>query len=174
MGWTECSHKTFLDHTVGRDAKGRMVWVCSVCGKQSLWGPKWSYWGSIECRHCQTAAIEVVCCSDKCREKRGIRKPPPEPGEATAAKRKKRKPAPEQTSVDVLVKLKRALRGACPNCGEQDALLFGSETGVTHCGCYHEGDPARVKVHVSTDPDLPGLRAERAINLFLHNAGVSR
>ena len=39
----------------------------------------------------------------------------------------------------------------CPNCTKEAAGLYTSETGVTHCGCYYEGDPAAVDWHVSTD-----------------------
>ncbi len=39
----------------------------------------------------------------------------------------------------------------CPNCHEEAAGLFTSDTGVTHCGCYYEGDPETVEWHADTE-----------------------
>lgn len=62
-----CTHKTFADHTLPeRDADGRLVWVCSHCGAVGRWDEQWSYLGNIECRECQTAAMEWVACSRAC------------------------------------------------------------------------------------------------------------
>lgn len=39
----------------------------------------------------------------------------------------------------------------CPNCRVKAfVLLYETEHGVTHCGCFHEGDPGKVRFHVST------------------------
>ena len=38
----------------------------------------------------------------------------------------------------------------CPNCKGKNALLYATEHGVRHCGCFHEGDPGKVRFHVST------------------------
>ncbi|TAK27236.1 MAG: hypothetical protein EPO40_16565 [Myxococcaceae bacterium] len=56
----------------------------------------------------------------------------------------------------------------CPNCNRPSALLFstgeivrpdlphGGYLGVTHCGCYYEGDPERCDSHFSRDAHLWG------------------
>jgi hypothetical protein len=42
------------------------IWICSNCGDRRKWGSNWGYYGNIECRHCWTARIDFVYCSDKC------------------------------------------------------------------------------------------------------------
>lgn len=45
----------------------------------------------------------------------------------------------------------------CPNCSNvADGGLYISETDVTHCGCYHEADPKKVRHHaVNAEPLIP-------------------
>lgn len=56
-----CAHKTYADHTAGRD-DGRPIWVCSSCGDRGLW-KGWEFFGSPECRDCGVASIERVECA---------------------------------------------------------------------------------------------------------------
>lgn len=51
----------------------------------------------------------------------------------------------------------------CPNCGDEVPGLFGSETGVRHCGCYHE---CRGEVHAGNDPEVARLKQDAAIERF--------
>jgi len=67
MTWKPCPHKTIEDHKVKMGE--HFYWVCTNCGEYGRWNVKWSYWGSYECRKCQTAAIDWVACSDKCAER---------------------------------------------------------------------------------------------------------
>jgi ribosomal protein L37AE/L43A len=48
----------------------------------------------------------------------------------------------------------------CPNCGREHAGLFSSDIhSVRHCGCFYEGDPSKVRFHIS-DPLERSLEAE--------------
>jgi hypothetical protein len=45
------------------------LWTCSICGVEKPWTETWSYFGMISCRWCGCEpAIEVVTCSDACRD----------------------------------------------------------------------------------------------------------
>lgn len=57
-----CTHKTFSDHTAGRNAEGALIWKCSGCGTLGPWTADWKYWGNLECKVCWTAAIDIVAC----------------------------------------------------------------------------------------------------------------
>lgn len=63
-----CNHKTFLDHTSNgwRYPTGKLAWNCTNCGAVGPWTETWTYYGSIECLHCQTASMDWVACSEKC------------------------------------------------------------------------------------------------------------
>jgi len=63
-----CTHKTIHDHTEGYDAEGRWRWRCTHCKKVALWSETWGYQGNVECSYCWMASIDVVACSDACRD----------------------------------------------------------------------------------------------------------
>jgi hypothetical protein len=65
MSYFPCSHKADNDHS-RRGNDGVVYWACSCCGLVEAWSEEWRYWGNIECRQCQAAAIDYVACSDWC------------------------------------------------------------------------------------------------------------
>lgn len=68
MVWADCTHKTYKDHTVGRDARDRLIWRCTNCLKTEVWSASWGYNGNVECRDCGLAGIDAVACSKACHE----------------------------------------------------------------------------------------------------------
>lgn len=68
MAWADCTHQTYRDHTVGRDASDRLLWRCTNCQKTETWSASWGYVGNIECRDCGTAQIDAVACSESCHK----------------------------------------------------------------------------------------------------------
>ncbi|HUU97594.1 MAG TPA: hypothetical protein VM487_17805, partial [Phycisphaerae bacterium] len=63
-----CRHKTIDDYSKVSGI-GSRFWTCSDCGAKSVWGPKWAYYGSIECRSCGREEITHVSCG--CRPQTG-------------------------------------------------------------------------------------------------------
>lgn len=57
-----CLHETQEDHTAGT-VDGRLVWVCSFCGRKDVWRKGWEWFGAYECKKCSHHPIEKVACS---------------------------------------------------------------------------------------------------------------
>jgi hypothetical protein len=54
----------------------------------------------------------------------------------------------------------------CPNCGVMAPGLYSTESGVVHCGCYHEGHPDMVVCHAGQDEGMAEILQQRAIDRF--------
>lgn len=60
-----CNHPPLSHFQAFKSNAGRVVWRCSHCGKEDIWGDGWKYFGPIECR-CGATGVRAVVCSDKC------------------------------------------------------------------------------------------------------------
>lgn len=60
----KCGHSPLRDFKVSEH-----VWKCSICGRESSWGPTWASFGCLSCRKCgDEPAIEAVVCSSACMD----------------------------------------------------------------------------------------------------------
>lgn len=63
--YVPCEHKTYKNYVISkREVEGELksVWKCSRCGNEDIWGPTWTYYGNLECRHCWLAQMDSVNC----------------------------------------------------------------------------------------------------------------
>ena len=73
MSWQQCAHKTLHDHAT--QSGERKIWCCSNCGWTSWWSDSWGYFGNLECKHCWTAQVDVVWCSEECAHQLATTRP---------------------------------------------------------------------------------------------------
>jgi len=66
VSYDPCNHKSDNDHM--RRVDGVRLWRCSNCDTEAEWDKRWRYFGSIECSRCWAPRMDVVACSDACRD----------------------------------------------------------------------------------------------------------